>query len=72
MIAAIIIGAAVIGQWAEAAAVVVLFALSEMLEAFTVQRPRRAIESLLDLTPVTALVKRGDTLSPSFPPPADS
>jgi Zn2+/Cd2+-exporting ATPase len=56
-----VIGAAIIGEWAEAAAVVVLFALSEMLEAFSVQRARRAIESLLDLSPATALVKRGDT-----------
>ncbi|HEX5175883.1 MAG TPA: cation transporter, partial [Chthoniobacteraceae bacterium] len=56
-----VVGAAVIGQWAEAAAVVFLFALSEMLEAFSVQRARRAIESLLDLTPATALVKRGET-----------
>ena len=56
-----VIGAAIIGEWAEAAAVVVLFALSEMLEAFSVQRARRAIESLLDLTPATALVKRGET-----------
>ncbi|MEZ5275541.1 MAG: cation-translocating P-type ATPase [Opitutaceae bacterium] len=56
-----VIGAAIIGEWAEAAAVVFLFALSEMLEAFSVQRARRAIESLLDLTPATALVKRGDT-----------
>lgn len=56
-----VIGAAIIGEWAEAAAVVFLFALSEMLEAFSVQRARRAIESLLDLTPATALVKRGET-----------
>ena len=56
-----VLGAAFIGEWAEAAAVVFLFALSEMLEAFSVQRARRAIESLLDLTPATALVKRGDT-----------
>jgi len=56
-----VIGAAIIGEWGEAAAVVVLFGLSEMLEAFSVQRARSAIESLLDLSPATALVKRGDT-----------
>ena len=58
LMTAAVIGAAFIGEWAEAAAVVFLFALSEMLEAFSVRRARRAIESLLDLTPATALVDR--------------
>jgi Cd2+/Zn2+-exporting ATPase len=55
-----VIGAAIIGEWAEAAAVTFLFGLSEYLEAFSVQRARRAIESLMQLTPETALLKRGD------------
>jgi Zn2+/Cd2+-exporting ATPase len=55
-----VIGAAIIGQWSEAAAVTFLFGLSEYLEAFSVQRARRAIESLMQLTPETALLKRGD------------
>jgi Zn2+/Cd2+-exporting ATPase len=55
-----VIGAAIIGEWAEAAAVTFLFGLSECLEAFSVQRARRAIESLMQLTPETALLKRGD------------
>jgi Cd2+/Zn2+-exporting ATPase len=55
-----VIGAAIIGQWSEAAAVTFLFGLSELLETFSVQRARRAIESLLNLVPETALVKRGD------------
>jgi Cd2+/Zn2+-exporting ATPase len=53
-------GAASIGEWSEAAAVTFLFGLSEYLEAFSVQRARRAIESLMQLTPQTALLKRGD------------
>jgi Cd2+/Zn2+-exporting ATPase len=53
-------GAAIIGEWSEAAAVTFLFGLSEYLEAFSVQRARRAIESLMKLTPETALLKRGD------------
>jgi Cd2+/Zn2+-exporting ATPase len=57
-----VLGAAFIGEWEEAAAVVFLFALSEMLEAFSIRRARRAIESLLDLTPATALVIHGETL----------
>ncbi len=55
-------GAACIGEWTEAAAVVFLFALSELLEGFSVGRARKAIQSLLELTPDTALVKRGDQI----------
>lgn len=55
-----VIGAAIIGEWSEAAAVTFLFGLSEYLEAFSVQRARRAIESLMQLTPETALLKRGE------------
>ena len=55
-------GAACLGEWTEAAAVVFLFALSELLEGFSVGRARRAIQSLLELTPETALVKRGDQI----------
>ncbi len=57
-----VIGAGCIGEWTEAAAVVFLFALSELLEGFSVGRARRAIQSLLELTPDTALVKRGDQI----------
>ncbi len=57
-----VIGAACIGEWTEAAAVVFLFSLSELLEGFSVGRARRAIQSLLELSPDTALVKRGDQI----------
>ncbi|MDA7880885.1 cation-translocating P-type ATPase [Akkermansiaceae bacterium] len=53
-----VIGAIIIGEWAEAAAVTFLFALSELLESYSVSRARRAIESLMELSPLTALVKR--------------
>ncbi len=55
-----VIGAAAIGEWSEGAAVAFLFALSELLEAFSLNRARKAIKSLLDLSPVTALRKEGN------------
>jgi Zn2+/Cd2+-exporting ATPase len=54
------LGAAGIGEWSEGASVAFLFALSELLESFSVARARRAIRSLLKLSPQTALLKTGD------------
>ncbi|MBN9688663.1 MAG: cadmium-translocating P-type ATPase [Verrucomicrobia bacterium] len=54
-------GALAIGQWSEGAAVVFLFAVSELLEAFSVSRARQAIQSLMELTPETALLKDGES-----------
>ncbi len=56
-------GAIALGDLAEAALVVFLFALGETLEAAGVTRTRRAISSLLDLVPRTALVRRNGTES---------
>ena len=65
-------GAALLGQWSEAATVVFLFAVAQALEARTLDRARSAIRALMDLTPAEALVKEGgverrvavDTLQP--------
>lgn len=52
------IGAAFIGQWSEAAAVVVLFSLGNTLQSYTMDRTRRSIRGLMDLSPKEALVRR--------------
>jgi len=50
-------GAVALGQWSEAATVVFLFGLAQALEVRTLDRARRAIRALMDLTPVDALVR---------------
>jgi Cd2+/Zn2+-exporting ATPase len=49
-------GAWLIGEHAEAAAVVFLFALSELLESWAGTRARRAVATLLELSPPTAVL----------------
>lgn len=53
-------GAILIGELPEAAMVMVLFTISEILEARSMNKARNAIESLLSLAPDTAMVKEGD------------
>jgi Cd2+/Zn2+-exporting ATPase len=54
------IGAAALGDWAEAATVVLLFAFGGTLQAYTLEKTRGAIRALMDLSPNTALVRRAD------------
>jgi Cd2+/Zn2+-exporting ATPase len=49
-----VIGALIIGEWFEAAAVAFLFSFSLLLESWSVGRARRAIQSLMSLAPETA------------------
>ncbi len=60
-------GAWLVGEGAEGAAVVFLFALSELLESWSVGRARRAIAALLKLTPQTALVRGADGVAKEMP-----
>jgi Cd2+/Zn2+-exporting ATPase len=52
------VGAAAIGQWSEAGLVVFLFALGNVLQAASMERTRRAIRSLVELTPDQSTVVR--------------
>ena len=51
-------GAFLIGQWPEAAMVMALYAIAELIEARSVDRARNAIKGLLDLAPDTAEVRQ--------------
>lgn len=53
-------GAIIIGEWFEAATVSFLFSLSLLLESWSVNRARRAVAALMDLSPPTVRVVRAD------------
>lgn len=55
-----VIGGVLIGEWAEVAIVVVLFAVSEALERFSMERARKSISSLMDIVPKEALIRRNN------------
>lgn len=57
-----IIGAALIGEWQEGAVVVLLFALSEALEGYSMDKARQSIRSLMDIAPREATVRRNGEL----------
>ncbi|MDD2059854.1 heavy metal translocating P-type ATPase [Pseudomonas sp. GD03860] len=53
-------GAVLIGQWPEAAMVMVLFTLAELIEARSLDRARNAIGGLMQLSPDMATVQQAD------------
>ena len=56
-----ILGAVVIGETMEAAAIAFLFSLAELLESYSVDRARASVASLMELAPDTArLVRDGE------------
>jgi Cd2+/Zn2+-exporting ATPase len=52
------IGAVIIGAPIEGAVIIALFAVAELLEAYSLDRSRRAVSALMELAPQTALVIR--------------
>ncbi|MDQ2150815.1 heavy metal translocating P-type ATPase [Alcaligenaceae bacterium C4P045] len=57
LMAIAVTGAVLIGHWPEAAMVMVLFTIAEMIEAKSLDRARNAIRGLLALTPEVATVQ---------------
>lgn len=53
-------GALLIGQWPEAAVVMFLFTIAELIEAKSLDRARNAIRGLMQLTPEHATVQQAD------------
>ncbi|KAB8061197.1 cadmium-translocating P-type ATPase [Janthinobacterium sp. FT14W] len=51
-----VFGAIAIGQWPEAAMVIFLFAIAELIEGLSLNRARNAVQSLMQLAPDTATV----------------
>ena len=53
-----VLGALVLREWTEAASVVFLFALAQLLETRAMERARGAIRALMELSPTEAVVRR--------------
>ena len=60
LMAVAVTGAFLIGQWPEAAMVMALYAIAELIEARAVDRARNAIKGLLEMTPQEAMVVAAD------------
>ncbi len=53
-----VLGAIYLGEYFEAATVSVLFSIGKMLESYSMDKTRQSIRSLMDLAPLTAIVRR--------------
>jgi Cd2+/Zn2+-exporting ATPase len=62
-----VVGAMILGEWLEAAAVVWLFGISQWLEGWSLGRARRAIRQLMTLAPQVASVRREDGVEVDVP-----
>jgi Zn2+/Cd2+-exporting ATPase len=59
LMSAATVGTVAIGQWAEAASVVVLFGAGNALQVYAIDRTRGAVRALVRLAPNEVLVRRG-------------
>lgn len=55
-----VVGAFAIGEYPEAAVVVFLFAVAELIEKYSLERARNAVRTLMEMAPDTAFVKQPD------------
>lgn len=53
-----VIGGVLIGEWLEVGIVVMLFRVSELLEAYSMDRARQSIASLVNMAPTQAQIRR--------------
>ena len=56
------VGAAYIGSWEEGALLLFLFSIGHAMEKYAMNKAKKSIEALGNLSPKTALVKRGDKI----------
>jgi Cd2+/Zn2+-exporting ATPase len=56
------VGAAILGAWAEGALLLFLFSIGNALEHYALEKARKSISALAELTPKTALLKIDDTI----------
>lgn len=64
LMAAATIGAGILGEWTEATAIVLLFAIGTSLQVHAIARTREAVAKLSTLAPDTVRVRRGATGTP--------
>ncbi|MBU2446349.1 MAG: cation-translocating P-type ATPase [Bacteroidetes bacterium] len=55
-----VVGASIIGEWTEAAAVMFLFALSLQIESMSIDKAKSSIQNLMKIIPDKALIKKGN------------
>lgn len=60
LVAVSLLGAAVLGEWAEGAMLAFLYGLAGRLEAMSLERARRSVARLLELMPAQAWLVHGD------------